>query len=129
MQLLKSRGLDVPQSTDLANDLADAGYSIDRSILGEEECADALAALLEAHGTIRQNRQRRHSTMSVIKLDHVSYVYSKGTPFEKVAVNDVNVEIEKGEFVGVIGHTGSGKSTLVQHLNALLAAHLRQGVY
>ena len=58
--------------------------------------------------------------MSVIKLDHVSYVYSKGTPFEKVAVNDVNVEIEKGEFVGVIGHTGSGKSTLVQHLNALL---------
>ena len=37
--------------------------------------------------------------MSVIKLDHVSYVYSKGTPFEKVAVNDVNVEIEKGEFV------------------------------
>ena len=58
--------------------------------------------------------------MSVIKLDHVSYVYSKGTPFEKVAVNDVNVEIEKGAFVGVIGHTGSGKSTLVQHLNALL---------
>ena len=50
VQLLKSRGLDVPQSTDLANDLADAGYSIDRSILGEEECADALAALLEAHG-------------------------------------------------------------------------------
>ena len=50
VQLLKSRGLDVPQSTDLANDLADVGYSIDRSILGEEECADALAALLEAHG-------------------------------------------------------------------------------
>ena len=50
VQLLKSRGLDVPQSTDLANDLADAGYSIVRSILGEEECADALAALLEAHG-------------------------------------------------------------------------------
>ena len=56
----------------------------------------------------------------LIKLDDVSYVYSKGTPFEKVAVNDVNVEIEKGAFVGVIGHTGSGKSTLVQHLNALL---------
>ena len=50
VQLLKSRGLDVPQSTDLANDLADAGYAIDRSILGEEECADALAALLEAPG-------------------------------------------------------------------------------
>ena len=50
VQLLKSRGLDVPQSTDLANDLADAGYPIDRSLLDEEECADALAALLDAHG-------------------------------------------------------------------------------
>ncbi len=50
VQLLKSRGLDVPQSTDLANDLADAGYPIDRSLLDEEECADALAVLLDAHG-------------------------------------------------------------------------------
>lgn len=67
--------------------------------------------------------------MSVIKLENVSYVYSKGTPFEKTAVDDVSLEVEQGEFVGVIGHTGSGKSTLVQHLNALLAAHLRQGVH
>ena len=58
--------------------------------------------------------------MSVIKLDHVSYVYSKGTPLEKTAVGDVALEIERGEFVGVIGHTGSGKGTLMQHLNALL---------
>ena len=58
--------------------------------------------------------------MSVIKLENVSYVYSKGTPFEKTAVDDVSLEVEQGEFVGVIGHTGSGKSTLVQHLNALL---------
>ncbi len=67
--------------------------------------------------------------MSVIKLDHVSYVYSKGTPFEKVAVNDVNVEIEKGEFVGVIGHTGSGKSYPDAASQRPAAAHLRQDVY
>ena len=58
--------------------------------------------------------------MSVIRLDHVSYVYSKGTPFEKTAVDDVSLEIEKMEIVGAISHTGSGKSTLMQHLNALL---------
>ncbi len=58
--------------------------------------------------------------MSVIKLEHVSYIYSQGTPFEKTAVDDVCLEVEKGAIVGVIGHTGSGKSTLVQHLNALL---------
>lgn len=56
----------------------------------------------------------------IIKTENLSYVYSKGTPFEKVAVDNVSVEIEKGEFVGVIGHTGSGKSTFVQHLNGLL---------
>lgn len=57
---------------------------------------------------------------TMIKTEHLTYIYSAGTPFEKAAVDDVSIEIEKGEFVGVIGHTGSGKSTLVQHLNGLL---------
>lgn len=58
--------------------------------------------------------------MAAITVEHLTHVYSQGTPFEKVAVDDVNLEIEEGEFVGVIGHTGSGKSTLIQHFNGLL---------
>ncbi|MEG1774189.1 MAG: ATP-binding cassette domain-containing protein, partial [Oscillospiraceae bacterium] len=58
--------------------------------------------------------------MNAIQVEHLSYVYSQGTPFEKTAVDDFSVEIEKGALVGVIGHTGSGKSTLIQHLNGLL---------
>ncbi len=58
--------------------------------------------------------------MAIIKTEKLSYVYSQGTPFEKWAVKDMNIEVEKGEFVGVIGHTGSGKSTLIQHFNGLL---------
>lgn len=58
--------------------------------------------------------------MSIIKTEHLTYQYSPGTPFVKTAIDDVNLEIEEGELVGVIGHTGSGKSTLIQHLNGLL---------
>lgn len=58
--------------------------------------------------------------MIAVKVDHVSYVYSPGTPFEKIAVDDFSLEIEEGDFIGVIGHTGSGKSTFIQHLNGLL---------
>ena len=56
----------------------------------------------------------------VITIDHLTYTYGVGTPFEKVAVDDVSLTIGSGEVVGVIGHTGSGKSTLIQHFNGLL---------
>lgn len=57
--------------------------------------------------------------MSIL-LNEVEYVYGKGTVFEKVALYNVNLKINDGEFIGLIGHTGSGKSTLIQHLNGLL---------
>lgn len=56
----------------------------------------------------------------VLELKDLSYVYGTGTPFEKTAVNNVSLSIEKGEFIGIMGHTGSGKSTLVQMLNGLM---------
>ena len=56
----------------------------------------------------------------VLELKNLSYVYGTGTPFEKTAVNNLSFSIEKGEFIGIMGHTGSGKSTLVQMLNGLM---------
>lgn len=56
-----------------------------------------------------------------IELKNVSYIYMPGTPYEQHALKNINIEINAGEFIGVIGHTGSGKSTLMQHLNGLLA--------
>lgn len=58
--------------------------------------------------------------MAIIETQNLTYVYGEGTPFKKVAVDNVNLKIAEGELVGVIGHTGSGKSTLIQHFNALL---------
>lgn len=59
--------------------------------------------------------------MSII-VDKVNYVYSPGTAYEIAALEDINLKIEDGEFIGIIGHTGSGKSTLIQHLNGLIKA-------
>ncbi len=57
---------------------------------------------------------------NILELKNLSFVYGQGTPFEKKAVDNVSLSIEKGEFIGIIGHTGSGKSTLVQMLNGLI---------
>lgn len=57
-----------------------------------------------------------------IKIEHLNYIYSAGTAYEKQALKDICLEIPHGEFVGIIGHTGSGKSTLIQHLNGLVKA-------
>ena len=57
---------------------------------------------------------------NILELKNLGFVYGQGTPFEKRAVNNVSLNINKGEFIGIIGHTGSGKSTLVQMLNGLI---------
>lgn len=55
-----------------------------------------------------------------IRIEHLTYIYMKDTPFEKKALDDISLDIDEGEFIAVIGHTGSGKSTLIQHINGLL---------
>lgn len=58
--------------------------------------------------------------MPVVELKHVSYCYGRGTPFEKMALKDLSLSVEPGDFIGIIGHTGSGKSTLIRQMNGLL---------
>ena len=57
-----------------------------------------------------------------IELKHINYIYSPGTAYEKQALKEIDLEIFPGQFIGIIGHTGSGKSTLIQHLNGLMKA-------
>ena len=64
--------------------------------------------------------KRKEERNLVIKTENLTYVYGQGTPFQKTAVDNVNLTFEGGEIIGVIGHTGSGKSTLIQHFNGLL---------
>lgn len=61
--------------------------------------------------------------MAVLVCENLKYLYSVGTPFETAAIEDVDFTAEKGELIGIIGHTGSGKSTLIQHMNGLLEPH------
>jgi len=77
---------------------------------------------VELFPAVRSKRKQRGdlSKMAIIKTEHLTHLYSAGSPFEKTAIDDVSIEIEEGELVGIIGHTGSGKSTLIQHLNGLL---------
>ncbi|HAE91073.1 MAG TPA: energy-coupling factor ABC transporter ATP-binding protein, partial [Tissierella sp.] len=56
----------------------------------------------------------------IMKINNLNYIYNPNTPFEKKALDNISLEIDEGEFIGLIGHTGSGKSTFVQHLNGLI---------
>lgn len=130
---LKSYRLDVPQITLLADQLRGAGLMLPNPVLSREELVNSLLELsaradmrLLAKMAIKdlkkEDKPLEKSEVPAIILDHVSYCYSEETAYQIWALKDVNLQIEKGQFIGIIGHTGSGKSTLIQHLNGLLHA-------
>ena len=121
---LRAIGLDVPQVTELCEMLRAGGADISEEIIFEEECAKAVSMLPLKSKTASAEKKadivREEKTEEAARLEHITYKYSVGTPFEKTAVDDVTLSIMRGEFIGIIGHTGSGKSTLIQHLNGLI---------
>ena len=132
VKTLKEHSLDVPQVTLLADELRNAGLPIAKCILTRKELLGELSKLNlkrisaqtgEMGGSFdKTNAKSADSKENVLILDHASYKYSPGTAYEVTALDDVSLTIKEGEFIGIIGHTGSGKSTLVQHLNGLIKA-------
>lgn len=146
VETLKKYRLDVPQVTLLAHELKKKGYDIPDAVLTTEELVEALAKCevtlnieqegnAAANGNMAGNSEHALEPQSgafaegtdvskepLLKVDHVNYIYSPGNAYEKHALKDVSLDIYQGQFVGIIGHTGSGKSTLIQHLNGLIKA-------
>lgn len=108
VELLKQHHLDVPQATELCYRLRACGCP---GAFGNIGCGRMCRDFREAFGGRK---------MPILETQDLTYVYGAGTPFEKTAVDHISLQIEEGELVGVIGHTGSGKSTFVQQLNGLL---------
>lgn len=130
MGTLKEHRLDVPQITLLADLLRQSGLDIPLGVLTREELVDAIMKIADrrkqtvwntAGKDFLSGKEIMEGAMSLI-LDKINYVYSEGTAYQIQALKDVNLEIKDGQFIGVIGHTGSGKSTLIQHLNGLVKA-------
>lgn len=120
---LRSVGLDVPQVTELCEKLRENGVDISTEMIGEQECAEELFRLTRGRSAeipAAPAETAENDRPTVLRAEKLTYKYSIGTPFEKTAVDSVDISIGKGEFVGIIGHTGSGKSTLIQHFNGLI---------
>ena len=127
VERLKEYRLDVPQVTLLAYELRKKGYPIPEGILTTEELLEALAGCQKSNVKTAVLREKEcecegSNGQPLLQLEGIHYLYSPGTAYEKHALKDISLDIYEGQFVGLIGHTGSGKSTLIQHFNGLLKA-------
>ena len=127
--LLKQHRLDVPQATALCDKLKGCGFELPNCVLNEEECVEALVKLLPAPSDTPTKPVQTASAVpsepsdnreTVLSVEQLKLVYGAGTTLEKTALSDISFSLHSGEFLGIIGHTGSGKSTLVQLMNGLL---------
>lgn len=127
---LKALGLDVPQVTEIAYKLAKQGIDMGGCVLTIDEfkerykAATGHAILNNKNISFNDIDGSRDDTERKLLLEarNLKFVYEEGTANEKGALDDVSLKIYEGEFLGIIGHTGSGKSTLIQHLNGLMRA-------
>lgn len=131
---LRAIHLDVPQATLLSSELEKGGLKLEKGILTREELAEALGLTekVKTSGKPAASDVSLHSEEAgeaaqlakaredILTVENVSYLYDQGSAMESCALKDLTLHIPEGQFTGFIGHTGSGKSTLVQLLNGLL---------
>lgn len=151
VEKIKSLGLDVPQITEIAYKLKKKGVNFQDGVLtidefveqleeyentraanqgiGQQEghidkhtCIHADEAKEKGFGINIENAEGKENQQVIMTLDHINYTYSADTAFRIHALKDINLKLYEGQFIGIIGHTGSGKSTLIQHLNGLIRA-------
>ena len=131
VDLLKHYRLDVPQATAVADALIKKGFPVSAGMLTRQKLCQEVCVLAKERGVlqnslppevVKDHARTRPDGEPILSLRGLNYVYSPGTAYEKQAMKDVNLDIWQGEFIGIIGHTGSGKSTLIQHLDGLIRA-------
>lgn len=121
--------LDVPQITELSYLINKENEKMPNDILSIDEFINKAKEIgFVDNFKYEKNPKPVKSSEPILEVKNLTHIYGKETAFEKVALKNVNITINKGDFVGLIGHTGSGKSTLIQHLNALVKAN-EGGVY
>lgn len=125
---LKKLGLDVPQVTEIAYRLDKQGMNMGGCVLTIDEFKDryknAVGHSMKKNDNVSfEDKKQDVDRKPVLEARNLKYIYEEGTANEKGALDDVSLKIYEGEFLGIIGHTGSGKSTLIQHLNGLMKAN------
>lgn len=130
---LRALHLDIPPITELALALHAHHPTFPPDVLTTAEFREALQRHVgpitqhaignRQHATPSEKRKTENEKRPVIQLNHVAHDYMRDTPLQVRALHEINLTINKGEIVGIIGHTGSGKSTVIQHMNALLRPH------
>ena len=121
VEKMKHLKLTVPEAMEISYNLNKIGFDISLDYLKIEHLAKKLLNIGFKENILFDDLNNiQENTEETIKLEKISHIYGENTVFEKVALNDINLQINKGDFYGIIGHTGSGKSTLIQLFNALL---------
>lgn len=125
-QALKQAGLDIPQVSALYLDALRAGYVEQGNMpVVLDEAEDLFSKVLFMRGgkfVPEKSSEPVQENEDIIETENLGYVYMPNSPYEHQALKDVTLKVRKGEFLGIIGRTGSGKSTLIQHFNGLLSA-------
>lgn len=113
--------LDIPEAMEIASRLNKKGFNISTNSLSIEDLASNLLKIgFKTDNFVLPKSIVKNNNNEIINLKNINHIYNKDTVFEKMALKDINLTINKGDFLGIIGHTGSGKSTLIQIFNALI---------